>query len=585
MALSATPARCTSMRSLPVSIMMLSVMIFISIALIACSGGGGGSSSSGGGSTDGGGGSTDGGGGSTDGGGGSTDGGGGGTSTVTIPSGLYEVGSPTLTDIWVDPASGSDTGTGADNAHALRTITEAWNSIPTSSGQLARQSTTGYRIMLAPGDYPSDSIPLWMSGRRGTLEHPIVIQAADGTGTARLHGYLNIDSTSYLYLVDITILTDPGTGGGGNVVHIANSDHVLIRNVTLSGMDGTERAPQETLKVNQTQYLYVENSDIYGAFWFALDFVAVAHGHVANNKLHDSSDDCVVLKGGTAQLLVTGNEVYNCGVSGITAGQGTGFEYMATPWIHYEAYDLKITNNLVHDAQNAGLAVRGGYNILAAYNTFYRTGLSEGGAPMLLVAQGYRSCDGNSQGCSTNRSLGGWGPPSASEGGQWIPNQNVYVYNNIFYNPAGAQTAYGHFSVPGPTTPDASTGIPSPSRADTNLRIRGNVIWDGPQGHPVGIEGEDQGCQPANSTCNLTALQADNAINTIEPQLSSNYRPVAGTSLYQATCFAIPAFSGTDRPTSPLPPQGELSNTVTTDRSGAARTGIAPPGAYLKTRL
>jgi hypothetical protein len=104
----------------------------------------------------------------------------------------------------------------------------------------------------------------------------------------------------------------------------------------------------------------------------------------------------VVLKGGTAYFRIEGNEVYDCGAIGFSAGQGTGFEFMVSPWLHYEAYDLKFVNNVVHDAQNAGMAVRGGYNILLAYNTLFRIGTdADVGAPLLLVGRGSRSCDGD----------------------------------------------------------------------------------------------------------------------------------------------------------------------------------------------
>jgi hypothetical protein len=55
---------------------------------------------------------------------------------------------------------------------------------------------------------------------------------------------------------------------------------------------------------------------------------------------------------------------------------------MRTPWLHYEAYDIKVYNNVFHDIRGAGLSVSGGYNILMAYNTLYRVGGDdEGGRP------------------------------------------------------------------------------------------------------------------------------------------------------------------------------------------------------------
>ena len=128
---------------------------------------------------------------------------------------------------------------------------------------------------------------------------------------ARLHGTLDAQQDSYLYLVGLDFVTDPGTAGGGDVLQIASDDHVLIRDCKLDGSDGTTQLAQETLKANQCQYVYVEGSDISGAFWFPLDFVAVQYGHILGCKIHDAGDDGLVLKGGTAEILVQGNEVYD----------------------------------------------------------------------------------------------------------------------------------------------------------------------------------------------------------------------------------------------------------------------------------
>lgn len=45
----------------------------------------------------------------------------------------YDMGTPSLRDIWVDPARGDDNAAGDSRAHALRTIIEAWNRIPSGS--------------------------------------------------------------------------------------------------------------------------------------------------------------------------------------------------------------------------------------------------------------------------------------------------------------------------------------------------------------------------------------------------------------------------------------------------------------------
>ena len=55
-------------------------------------------------------------------------------------------------------------------------------------------------------------------------------------------------------------------------------------------------------------------------------------------------------------------------------GQGTGLQFMTAPWLHYEAYGIRVVNNIVHDTEGAGLGVNGGYNVLIAWNTLYRVG-------------------------------------------------------------------------------------------------------------------------------------------------------------------------------------------------------------------
>jgi hypothetical protein len=487
----------------------------------------------------------------------------------------YDIGKPTLQDVWVDPLNGKDSNSGATRAQALRTITAAWNRVPTGT-----LTTTGYRILLVAGDYPANAIPEWMASRHGTLQFPVILQAADAPQTARLHGYLNINDVRYLYLINLAVVTDRGYGGGGNVVHIAGSDHVLLRGARLDGFDGQTRQPQETLKVNQTQNLYIEDNDLAGASWFPLDLVAVQYGHILNNRIHNSGDHCAVLKGGTGYFRVEGNEIYDCGVNGFMAGQGTGFEFMTSPWLHYEAYDIKFVNNVVHRTAGAGMGVNGGYNILLAHNTLYQVGKQ---SHTLEVALGIRGCDGNTARCNANRAAGGWG--MAQVGGEEpIPNRNVYIYNNIVYNPAGYASQWQHFAIRGPGKPSAGSNIPSPAQTDVNLQIRGNFIWNGPANHPLGVGESGEGCSSSNPTCNADQLRAQNTINTIEPKLAdparSNFAPAKGSNVFAITTYTIPDFVWSDAPRQPSVPAGNPSNRVSVDRAGNPRTSSGPPGAY-----
>jgi len=304
----------------------------------------------------------------------------------------YDIGSPTITEIWVDPISGSDSNSGTNRSLALRTITVAWQKIPQST----TLSTTGYKIQLVAGDYPESSIPNYWESRYGTAQFPVIIQSADGRGRANLLGDINAFDLRYFYLIDFDILPSPA----GDAFHCEQCDHLLMRGMELSG---GSREAQETVKINQSQYVYIEDSNIHGASDNSIDFVSVQYGHVVRNSIHDAQDWCMYAKGGSAYLVVEGNTLYDCGTGGFTAGQGTGFEFMSAPWLHYEAYDIKFINNIVHDTEGAGFGVNGGYNILLAHNTLYNVGTR---SHLIEVVPGIRSCDGDTATCSANISAG-----------------------------------------------------------------------------------------------------------------------------------------------------------------------------------
>jgi hypothetical protein len=315
--------------------------------------------------------------------------------------------------------------------------------------------------------------------------------------------------------------------------------------------------------------------------------VAVQYGHVIGSRIHNAQDWCIYVKGGSAEIRVEGNRIYTCGTGGFTAGQGTGLQFMASPWLHYEAYDVRVLNNLIYDTEGAGLGVNGGYNILLAYNTLYRVGSR---SHLLEVGYGSRSCDGQPgdagrEACGQNLAAGGWGTTVVDDGSNYvrIPNRNVFIYNNLIVNPAGYRSQYQQLFIPAAYGDQPGTNLPAGAAADSNLVIRGNLIWNGPADMPLGVE-DSAGCADGNPTCSAAQLRAENTINAAEPELADptggDLRPAAGSAALGATTYAIPSFPGGDMPGSPLAPAGELGNQVARDLGGAARGAGDPPGAY-----
>lgn len=483
----------------------------------------------------------------------------------------YSTGNPTVNELWVDPVNGNDGNSGA-SASPLQTVDEAWGRIPQGTNL-----TKGFRINLKPGNYPVANLPNYWESRHGTFTAPIFIQGTGTTpGQVVFQGNVNMYDVRYIYFDNLSILNT------GDAFHCELCNHLLLRKVVMNG--GAANDAQETVKVNQSQYVYIENSDISHAWDNAIDYVAVQYGHIIRSKIHDAGDWCAYNKGGSAYMRIEGNEFYNCGTGGFTAGQGTGFQFMTAPWIQYEAYDIKVVNNIIHDTDGAGLGVNGGYNILLAYNTMYRVGNRD---HVIEVVFGQRSCDGQPgdegrERCQQYLNAGGWGTTVVDDGSNFIniPNKNVFIYNNVVYNPTGYQSEWQHFAIYAPRSNPAGSNAPNPAVTDANLRIRGNVIWNGPNTMPLGIE-DDAGCADSNPTCNETQLIADNAINTIQPQFvnaaGSDFHPI-GSWYNSAPAYTIPDFSWNIAGV----PAGDNSNAVSVDFAGFTRGAIRPQGAYYK---
>jgi len=475
----------------------------------------------------------------------------------------YDTGNPQLTDIWVDPKNGKDDESyGYNPGTPLKSLTAAWDRIPAKT----TLPYTGYRIQLMAGSYDPNTVTDFLELRYGTYNNPVIIQAAGGYGTVTIPE-ITVSDCSYVYLIDLIIESRQRS-----TLSVEGCNNILIRNCKLNG----KQTGEEALRAYQSQYIYIEDSDISGALYNSLECDTLQYGHITGNRIYDGNGWCMSVKGGSAYLIIEGNELYQSTSGGFTAGQYSALDYMVSPWLHYEVYDIKFINNIIHDTQGPGMSVSGGYNILMSYNTLERVGRN---SSLIEVIHGSRRCDANPSVCQGKLVLGGWGTDIQGTNITAIPDRNIFIYNNIVYNQSGYESAFSHFAIDGPVIPPSGSNIPSPSLADFNVQIRGNIIWNGTADMPLGVEDPGSGGQPDNPSCNAAQLTNENSINKVEPQLS-NFKPVPEGNIYTVKTYQTPDFTWSDAPVTPPVPAGTNGNSVNRNYEGTVRIPPDHPGAF-----
>ena len=506
------------------------------------------------------------------------------TSSTVRAQADYNIGTVTVKEIWVDPVNGKDVNNGTTRALAYKTLNFAMANVPS----LTPFTTTGYKIMLVGGAYPSDDSPPTYSSYQGTAKYPVIIQAADGAGTVKLPS-MSVSDCSYFYLIDLNIETTIGS----DAIGCSGSNHLLIRHCTINGQDSAKiLLSQNVVSVSGSQYCYIEDCIIINAYGANLYISGSQHCQIVRSTLQYSSADGVAIDYGSADIWFARNTIRNTIKNAVYVGSNgvSTLDAFSLPWAHYDAYAVRIVNNIISDCDSSAFVCNGGYDVLFAHNTLYKIG---GFAPSLIsLGLGKRACSGLDQQviCKPYLDSGAWGTVhiyNTDDDVAWIPNTHLYIYNNVFYNPTGYETTSSQFVFDMPKQALQHASCPKPANTDNDLQIKGNIIWNGTLAKPLGITATS-GAQPSNPTCNATLLNSGNSIHKQEPLLANpdngDFHPATGGAIVTTSIFPIPDFIWSDLPSKPKEPLVGLSNIIATDFEGASRTNVFIPGAFTSSK-
>jgi hypothetical protein len=375
--------------------------------------------------------------------------------------------------LYVDAAHGHDYWPGT-RARPLRTVTAAWNRIPA-----AQPLRRPYTIVLMPGRWSATQTPNYWELRFGTAAAPIVIRAAH-SGTATLPA-VNMFKTSWLTVEGVRFADQ------FDLFHCEQCRHIVLEH---SRFDGSE-ALLDTVKFNQSTWIYLRGDVIHGASENPLQFVAVQHGAVTGSDIYGGGDWCAYFKGGSADLVIEADRVHDCVTGGLLAGQGTGLQFMVAPFDHYEADGVVMAENWIWRIDGAGLGVNGGADVALLDNRLWDTGRA---SHTVEVDYGLRTCDGQpgdpGRGlCARYLKRGAWGTTRVDNGSNQvrIPDRNVVVAGNVIANPRRQGDEL--IDLPGPFGGrwQAGSGLGT-VRTDTGLQIYGNLFAVG-RSLPSGIAG------------------------------------------------------------------------------------------------
>ncbi len=392
--------------------------------------------------------------------------------------------------IYVSAVRGSDSATGT-RAHPLRTVTAAWARVP-----MSRVLDRPYTIVLLAGRWTAAQTPNYWQSRWGTSRAPVILRA-ERRGSATLPA-VNMFDVRWL-VVDGVRFSDQF-----DLFHCERCQHVLIER---SRFDGSQQL-LDTVKFNQSTWVFLRSNRISGAGMNPLQFVAVQHGAVTGNELANGGDWCAYVKGGSADLLIADNHVHDCGTGGLLAGQGTGLQFMVPPFDQYEAYGIVISDNWIWRTQGAGVGVNGAANVAIVNNRLWNTGAI---SHTVELDYGLRTCDGQLHDpgrdvCQRYLDQGAWGTTRVDDGTNQvrIPNLNVTVAGNVIANPR--QQGDELLDIPaqfdGPSQIGSGLG---PVRADQGLQIYHNLFAVG-TGLPDGTD-----------NCSAPDCGALRARNTVTP--------------------------------------------------------------------
>jgi hypothetical protein len=233
------------------------------------------------------------------------------------------------------------------------------------------EASPGTRVLVHEGSYG----PFSAENLQGEAGRPIAI-VADGAVTLEAQGasaIIGLSDPAYLVIEGFTLTGAPVHGmnidDGGS--YDTPAHHVVLRNLTIPGAGSGDN--NDCIKLSGVDDFWVLGSDVSGCDQGEIiDMVGCHRGVISGNHFHDTIQNGVQAKGGSADTLIHGNLFENIPARAVNAGGSTGLEFFRPLDAPHEAARIAIIANVfVQGGMTSGAAVAyvGCDGCIAAHNT------------------------------------------------------------------------------------------------------------------------------------------------------------------------------------------------------------------------
>ena len=244
----------------------------------------------------------------------------------------------------------------------------------------AQDVVPGAAIRLHTGTYAGGT---YLENLEGTAAAPIWIGGVEGETRPVIEGGgegIHLVRARYVIVHNLEVRNTDDNGinsdDGGDYANAEAAQYQIFRNLYIHDVGGSGN--QDCLKLSGVNDYFVLDSEFAfcggGGSGSGIDHVGCHQGLIAGNFLHNMnlSANAIQVKGGSEDILIYANDMWNCGERALNIGGSTDFAYfrppLSTTQPNYEARNIRVIAN-VFEGSVTPLAFVGAVDSLAANNT------------------------------------------------------------------------------------------------------------------------------------------------------------------------------------------------------------------------